>query len=289
MTHVLALAVGGAALLYAALLLLLWRYQEHIVFQPPSSLDTGDVPARRVHYRADDGVELFAFILGDCNANVPVILAFHGNADVARWLVPWASRVAREADACVMIPEYRGYDGLSGAPSYGGSAHDARAALAFASDALRVTPERLVYFGHSLGTAIATELAVLAPPRSLVLQSPFSSAKAMSRRLLLPWLTAFWRFISRVHFDTTDRVRALETPVSVVHGDKDLIIPVTMGREVYSAARRPGELLIVAGAGHNDVPEVGGPAYWTWLVRAIHAGDSAEVNRAARERTRSAP
>ena len=46
-----------------------------------------------------------------------------------------------------------------------------------------------------------------------------------------------------------------------------------MGREVFAAARRPGELLIVPGAGHNDVPEVGGRAYWTWLVRAIHAGD----------------
>jgi fermentation-respiration switch protein FrsA (DUF1100 family) len=242
-----------------------------------------------VHYRAEDGVELFALIAGDCGGDGPVLLAFHGNADLARWLVPWAVQVAREADACVMIPEFRGYDGLGGVPSYPGSALDARAALAFARESLGATPDRLVYFGHSLGTAIATELAVDNPPRSLVLESPFSSARAMARRMFVPGIAAFWRLISRVHFDTIARVAALETPVSVAHGDRDLIIPVEMGREVFAAARRPAELLIVPGAGHNDVPEIGGQAYWAWLVRAIHAGDRASVSPGVPTKTRSGP
>jgi fermentation-respiration switch protein FrsA (DUF1100 family) len=217
------------------------------------------------------------------------VLAFHGNADLSRWLVPWATQVARAANVCVMIPEYRGYDGLSGVPSYGGSAHDARAALAFVRDTLRVGPERLIYYGHSLGTAIAAELAASVPPRSLVLQSPFSSARAMSRRLLVPGVSLFWRVVSRVHFDTNARVAALDVPVSVSHGDKDLIIPMWMGQEVFASARRPGELLIVPGAGHNDVPELGGRAYWTWLVRALHAGDQVSASRGAEAKTRLVP
>jgi len=217
------------------------------------------------------------------------VLAFHGNADLSRWFVPWAKQVAREADVCVMIPEYRGYDGLSGVPSYSGSAQDARAALTYVRESLHVAPERLIYYGHSLGTAIAAELAAAAPPRSLVLQSPFSSARAMSRRLFVPGVSIFWELISRVHFDTNARVAALDVPVSVSHGDKDLIIPTAMGREVFAAARRPGELLIVPGAGHNDVPEVGGRAYWTWLVRALHAGDPNSATRVAPTGTRSAP
>ena len=58
----------------------------------------------------------------------------------------------------------------------------------------------------------------------------------------------------------------------VAHGDRDLVIPVRMGREVFAAARHPGELLIVPGAGHNDVAEVGGEAYWGWLTRALATG-----------------
>jgi fermentation-respiration switch protein FrsA (DUF1100 family) len=216
-------------------------------------------------------------------------MAFHGNAELARWLVPWASQVARAANACVMIPEYRGYDGLKGLPTYVGSAHDARAARAYARDTLGAGSRQTVYFGHSLGTAIAAELAASDPPRALVLQSPFSSARAMSQRLFVPWLTTFWGLISRVHFDTVARVRALDAPVSVAHGDRDGIIPISMGREVFAAARVPGELLIVPGAGHNDVASVGGRAYWMWLARAVHSGESVSVSSDARAGMRSAP
>src|SRR6185437_13595364 len=119
---------------------------------------------------------------------------------LARWFVPWAKRVHRETGACVVLPEYRGYDGLAPSPTYATSAYDARAAYDYVRDPLDVSPERIVFFGHSLGTAIAAELSSVAPPRALVLQAPFSTARAMGARMFLPGLTVFWRFVSRVHF-----------------------------------------------------------------------------------------
>ena len=146
-------------------------------------------------------------VVGDCAEDRTLVLAFHGNAEVARWLVPWASTVSRETDACVVLPEYRGYDGLGGIPTYGGSALDARAALQYVTDTLGVKPANLVYFGHSLGSRIAAELADVQTPRSLVLQAPFSSAREMGNRMYLPGLGAFWGLVSRVHFDTIRRVQ----------------------------------------------------------------------------------
>jgi fermentation-respiration switch protein FrsA (DUF1100 family) len=169
----------------------------------------------------------------------------------------------------VLLPELRGYDGLAGQPTYAAAALDARAALRLAHDSLGVGAERLAYFGHSLGSAIATELAAEHPPVVLVLESPLSSARAMARRMVLPGLTLLWRLVSRVHYDTVRLVRALRVPVWVAHGERDLIIPSRMGREVFAAAVVPGELLVVRGAGHNDVPERAGEAYWGWLVRAL--------------------
>jgi fermentation-respiration switch protein FrsA (DUF1100 family) len=55
----------------------------------------------------------------------------------------------------------------------------------------------------------------------------------------------------------------------VVHGERDGVIPVRMGRAVHAAARVPGDLLLVRGAGHNDVRDVAGDAYWAWLRRAL--------------------
>jgi pimeloyl-ACP methyl ester carboxylesterase len=231
---------------------------------------------------------LFAFVVGKCSPDHTAVLAFHGNADISRWLVPWAEAVSRETGACVVIPEYRGYDGLAGAPTYEGSARDARAALSYLRETLGVPASNTVYFGHSLGTAIAVELADVEPPRSLVLQAPFSSAKEMARRMVLPGLAMFWKVISRVHFDTAVRVASLDVPVWVAHGDKDFVIPIRMGREVFAAAKRKGELLVIRGADHNDVPERGGRDYWTWLDKAI-GGARTTVTPAARAGTQSEP
>jgi pimeloyl-ACP methyl ester carboxylesterase len=281
-------ATVGLGLVYSGLLLMLWRFQERVVFQPPADVAPTSVPARQVQYRAADGAKLFAYVVGDCMHDRPVVLAFHGNADISRWLVPWASTLAKETNACVVLPEYRGYDGLGGIPSYAGSELDARAALEYVTDTLGVTPDNLVYFGHSLGSAIAAELASAQTPRSLILQAPFSSAREMGNRMYLPGLGAFWGLVSRVHFDTIHRVQSLAAPVWVAHGDRDFVIPVRMGHEVFQAAEHKGDLLIVHNAGHNDVADMGKGAYWSWISRAVR-GDEAPLTHAARAGTRSEP
>lgn len=286
MVHLLLLVAASVVSLYAIFLATLWRFQERVVFQPPAALPATDVPARRLAYRSSDGIELFAYVVGDCTTAATTVLAFHGNAELARWMVPWALELARRSAACVVLPEIRGYDGTRGAPTYESSSLDARAALAFTRDTLRAAPDRIVYFGHSLGTAIATELASAEPPRSLVLQAPFSTARAMAARMVVPGFTFLWQLISRVHFDTVTRVRRLRCPVWVAHGTIDFVIPVAMGREVFEAAPVQGRLLIVDGAAHSDIPAKGGEAYWRWLVDAV--APPAAIAGAPSE-TRSAP
>ncbi|MFI5228254.1 MAG: alpha/beta hydrolase [Gemmatimonadales bacterium] len=289
MTSLLTNVAVGLALLYVGLLAMVWWFQDQIVFQPPHGVAQTDVAARQVRYRTSDGLELFAYIVGTCNGTAPLVLAFHGNADLARWLVPWASEVVRRTGACIMLPEYRGYDGAPGRPTYAASARDARAALDYARASLHLPPDRVVLFGHSLGTAVAAELAAVVTPRALVLQAPFSTARAIATRTFTLAVTGLWPLISHVHFDTLARVRALSSPVWVAHGDRDIVIPVRMGRAVFAAAAHPGELLIVPGAGHNDVAEVGGALYWSWLARAIESPASPTVNRGDRSETRQAP
>jgi fermentation-respiration switch protein FrsA (DUF1100 family) len=277
-----------AALVVAALILALWWQQERIVFQPTGPPFPAAVGAEHVTYQAEDGQPLFAFVVGDRgesgdggdnrdgDAAEPerrkVVIAFHGNADLAAWLVPWAETVAQRSGWIVVLPEYRGYAGLPGAPSVLGAQRDARAAAAFVRRRFGADA-RVALFGHSLGSAIAAELAAESAaeirPAALILEAPFTSAREMARIVVVRPIEWVWGIISRVHYDTVACVARLEVPVSVAHGDRDLVVPVRMGQRVFAAARLKGATLIARGAGHCDVAERAGEAYWKWLARAL--------------------
>lgn len=286
---ILGIAVAAALVWVAITILWLWRHQERVVFQPPGRWPEAPSSATRVAYNATDGQVLHGYVVRPLEANdadAAVIIAFHGNADLAVWLVPWAAELARRSGATVFLPEYRGYAGIPGTPSYQTAAADASGALRHVRESMR--PARIVLFGHSLGSALAAELAAaMAPPAAaLVLQSPFTSAREMAARMLVPPFAWLWRRIARVHYDTRAIVATLDVPVSVAHGTRDVVIPVRMGRAVHAAARVPGQLLLVERAGHNDVADVGGDRYWNWLVDAV---SSATVGELEEERDRRLP
>jgi len=268
-----------------------WRYQERIVWQPPPAGPARDGAwgpvVRQVTYAAEDGQPLFGYLVsadgaadGRARREDPparrgrVLVAFHGNAETAAETVAWARELSARTRWSVFLPEYRGYAGLPGLPTYEGSRRDARAAYAWVRDSLGVPPEQVGLFGFSLGSAVATELASEVRPAVLVLQAPFTSARDMAR-VAASWPVAtVWRAIARVHFDTRQRVAELAAPVWVVHGDVDRVIPVRMGRAVHAAARSKGALLEIRGAGHTDVAERGREAYWHFLQQALGAGDT---------------
>lgn len=249
----------------------LWHVQEHVVFQPPAPPYPGARAARRIDLRAEDGQPLFAYLVGELSGS-GLVLMFHGNADLAGWQIPWAAELSRRTGRAVLVAEFRGYAGLPGSPTYGGSRLDARAVYAVARDTLGVPPERIALYGHSLGSAIAAELAQEVHPEVLVLIAPLTSVRDMAHRISPSTILMFWAGLARVHYDTEVIVRSLDTPVWVAHGSRDAVVPVEMGRRVFDAARVQGELLVLDTASHNDVVEQGGERYWQWVCRSLLTG-----------------
>jgi fermentation-respiration switch protein FrsA (DUF1100 family) len=256
---------------------MLWQYQERLVFQPPAPPYPDGGSTRRIGFRAPDGQLLFAYLVNHPSQR-GVVIAFHGNADLAAWQIPWATELGRRSGYAVLLPEYRGYAGLSGSPAYSTARSDAHAAYGLARDSLEYPPDRIVLFGHSLGSAIAAELASGVRPATLVLQSPLASAREMARQIATPAVVLFWTGLARVHYDTEKLVRTLDVPVWVVHGTHDAVIPVRMGERVFTAAARKGELLLVDDAGHNDLESRGGEQYWSWLLSALTSRQQGTVS-----------
>ncbi len=275
-----AIIVGVAIALLAVFVALIWVFQENVAFQPERGPFPRDEGVPRVEFKAADGQPLFAYIVGDPQAAPGLVIAFHGNADLAVRQLDWAKEIHRRWNIAVMIPEYRGYMGLSGKPSYSGSQLDAEAAYQYAQTTMGIPDERLVLFGHSLGTAIAAELAARRQPASLVLQSPFTSARDMSKIVIGRRPSdVTWKLISRLHFDTEARVASLDAPVSVSHGNRDRLIPPQMGKRVFAAAKLKGAWMLVPEAAHNNVEQAAGDEYWRWMEAALEPLNSIATSR----------
>jgi len=267
-----AAALGAVLLIFGILLGLVWIFQERIAFQPPPSPRAMPVAADDVRldsYQAADGQRLIGFIVGSSPTAKGLLLCFHGNADLAVNAIEWARRVSQSSGFTVMLAEYRGYMNLGGRPTYKTSQVDSEAAFAHARDSLHFAPDRIALYGHSLGTAVATELATRHRPYSLLLESPFTSARDMVHIIAWRGIEIGWGVISRFHFDTLSAVASIDAPVSVAHGEQDRLIPSTMGKQIFAAAKVKGRILLVPGATHNDVADIGGAEYWRWLEAAL--------------------
>jgi Hydrolases of the alpha/beta superfamily len=264
------LTISGFLLAILALFIgLIWIFQERIAFQPPRPPFPKGGDLRQVTYFTEDRQQLLAYIAGDPSTANGLLLCFHGNADLAARAVDWAGAVVRMTGFAVMLAEYRGYMGLPGRPTYHSSQLDSEAAFIFARNSLHVSPNCMAFYGHSLGTAVAAELATKHCPFALILESPFTSARAMGRVIGWRPVQLTWDAITRFHFDTVARVASIDAPVWVAHGGKDRLIPSEMGEQVFAAAKIKGEMLLVPDALHSDVAARGGADYWRWMESAL--------------------
>jgi fermentation-respiration switch protein FrsA (DUF1100 family) len=145
----------------------------------------------------------------------------------------------------VMLFDYRGYGGNPGQPSEDGLAADAHAARTWLASRIG----RIAYLGESLGAAVALGLAVEHPPSAVVLRSPFTSLTDVGR-LHYPWLPVAQLLSDR--YPSIERIENLSTPLLVIAGERDSIVPAELSRRLYDAAPDPKRFVLVPGADHND-------------------------------------
>lgn len=240
-------------LVLALLLTVAWLAQRRLVYLP----DRTDPPpaaqllpdGRDVTLRTDDGPTLTALLAPARGSSQEIaVLVAPGNAGNRRDRVPLAEALNSEGFD-VLLLDYRGYGGNPGRPTEEGLAHDARAAYRWLVDEHGTDPQRLIYFGESLGAGVVTELATAHPPGGLVLRSPFVDLAAAGRvhYPFLPVRTMLWD-----RYPVAEQVAQVEVPTAVVYGSQDSIIPPEQSREVAGRAAGPMELTRVDGADHND-------------------------------------
>jgi uncharacterized protein len=240
----------------SALIVAIQAQQRRLIYfpsrDPVPSVTTLISGARDVVLDTEDGKRLGAWYLpAAANQPGPAIVVFDGNGGDRSGRVDLAVGLSRLGLSVLMF-DYRGYGGNPGSPSEKGLAADARAAQAWLATQREVDPDRIVYFGESLGAAVAIGLAVERPPAALVLRSPFTSLADVAKEHY-PWLPIGRLLVDR--YPSIDRIGSLSMPVMVIAGDRDDIVPEALSKKLYAAANEPKHYLLVPGTGHND-PEL---------------------------------
>ncbi len=220
-----------------------------------------------VWFQASDGVRLNGWFIPAPNARA-TFLWCHGNAGTIADRVDNIQRLHHLIGVNVFIFDYRGYGQSDGTPSEAGLYRDAEAARTWLLARPEIAGTRLVYFGRSLGSAVAVELARRHPPDGLIIETPFTSIADMAR-LMFPWVPV--GPLLRMRFDSLKKIPSIHVPLLIVHGDRDSLVPHTMGQRLFEAANPPKRLYTVPGADHNDTYLVGGTAYFAELQRFLES------------------
>jgi pimeloyl-ACP methyl ester carboxylesterase len=234
---------------------------------PPPRWASG---AREVWMEADDGVTIHGLWWPEPEDR-PAVLFLHGNAqEVYSWSLVHQDLAG--LDCRLLLIDYHGYGKSGGRPHEAGLYADGRAALRWLEDNGVPAADTLI-FGKSLGGAVACHVARGLEVKGLILESTFTSLASVARNLF-PFAGGYTP--DEGVYNSIEKLPRIQCPLLIIHGDGDALIPVEEGLALYEAANQPKELIIVEGAGHNDVSLCAGDRYGASLrnwLDGLETGD----------------
>jgi hypothetical protein len=218
-------------------------------------------PTKNIEQPANYGLQDFSeyFIKTSDNVSIqlwykkatdgfPTIIYFHGNA----------GNIAGRSDILaalggkgfgVLATSYRGYGKSEGSPSEKGLYDDGRAALQFLTDTQNIPISRIMLFGESLGTGVATQIATEHPVAALLLQAPYTSVSGRAAEIYY-FVPVKWLIVDR--FESIRKISQVKSPVLIFHGERDEVIPVRHGRAMFEATTAVKQAYFMPEVHHND-------------------------------------
>jgi fermentation-respiration switch protein FrsA (DUF1100 family) len=226
--------------------------KRRLIFRPDTT-PPGDPPADiagavAVTTTSPDGLALRGWFLPPPDAARFVVLYLHGNGGNIGNRANRLRQVARLGWGALLVG-YRGYGGNPGSPSEAGLLSDSRAGLA-ALAARGIAPERIVLWGESLGTGLAVQLAAGTRFAAVVLEAPYTSLTDIARARY-PGVPV--RLLLRDRFDSLARIGRVTSPLIVLAGERDRIVPQALSRRLFAQAREPKQLRLQPAAGHEEL------------------------------------
>jgi len=186
-----------------------------------------------------------------------LLIYFHGNAGNLYHRFGYAQKLY-EMNYDILLVSYRGYAKSSGKPNEPGIYLDAKTAIDFATDSLKFQEKNIVLYGRSLGSAVAVHSAQNRKFKGVVLATPMTSGREMSKAMGMGYLKS----VAGNSFNSIEKITNLASPLLIVHGDLDDTIPIEMGQELYETYQGTKCFTEIKGGNHNDLQDVSPEQFW---------------------------
>ncbi len=262
------------AVLYMLGCIYMWATQRQHIFEPEPQLQTSPdrdgMVFEEVYIASGNGTErgkLHGWWIPADQPGAPTLLYLHGNYRNISYNVEHAMRL-HSLGYNLLLVDYRGYGkSTGGEPSEAKVYEDAEAAWNYLMTQRATGAPRTFIYGHSLGGAIAIDLAVRHPEAAgLVAESTFTSMPAMGM-LDYSYLPVGW--ILNQRFDSLEKIVAIKIPILLIHGTWDKKVPVQMSQQLFDRAPQPKSLQLIAGGEHSNNSGIAWVEYRTALTDFI--------------------
>ena len=223
-------------LIYFVITVVVYFFQRKLLYHPFSPQITGKGLIHNfetINFKTSDNFELKGWFHLK-NSNKKTILFLHGNAGNLDNRIDKLNFLGN-MDINFLIISWRGYSGNPGNPSETGLYKDALGGIEWLNKK-GISNDRIILYGESLGTAITTEVAQNENFAGIILEAPFTSMVDMGQKIY-PIFPV--KFLLKDKYESKNKIKNIKSPILVLHGRKDKIVPFYMGEKIFEMANSP--------------------------------------------------
>ena len=231
------LAVSSVVLAYFIIILFVYFYQRNLLYHPSENNYLNDKITfnyEEIFIETDKKIKLKSWFIKKDLDKFKTILIFHGNAGNLFNRV-YKLNELNKLDVNILLISWRGFSGNKGKPTEKNLYRDADESVKWLNNQ-GVISKNIILYGESLGTGVATELGTSNAFGGIILESPFTSI-ANAAKIYYPYLPV--SIILKDRYDSIGKIKNINTPIFIMHGKMDNIVPQQMGLELFEKANKP--------------------------------------------------
>ena len=222
---------------YLVLLFFVYFYQRNLLYHPSENNYQNDkiqFSYDEIFIKVDDKIKLKSWIINKNLKKFKTLVFFHGNAGELSNRI-YKLNELNKLDINILLISWRGFSGNEGSPTEDNLYKDAEAAIQWLNRK-EVKNDRIILYGESLGTGVAVEIGKKNNFNSIILESPFTSMENAAK-IYYPYLPV--KLLLKDKYDSLSKITTIKTPILIMHGKKDDIVPFSMGKELFEKANNP--------------------------------------------------